>query len=83
MTGTDPGAIVPRKTHPLARPSARQALNLSVAVAATTGGVVLLASNIAVLVVANVGTLPLVPLSANVALLLGGLMFAREYRRGR
>jgi hypothetical protein len=76
-------SLSPRPTRALARPSARQALNLSVAVAATAGGAVLLASNIAVLVVAQLPSLPWVPLSANIALVFGGVMFAREYRRGR
>jgi hypothetical protein len=72
-----------RGTHALARPSARQVLNLSVGVAGTLGSVLLLSSNLAVLVVAQVGTVPWLPLGANMALLFGGLMLAREYRRGR
>lgn len=72
-----------RDTRALARPSVRQVLNLSVGVAGTLGGALLLTSNLAVLVIAQVGTVPWLPLGANVALLFGGLMFAREYRRGR
>lgn len=72
-----------RETRALARPSVRQVLNLSVGVAGTLGGVLLLTSNLAVLVVAQVGAVPWLPLGANAALLFGGLMFVREYRRGR
>jgi hypothetical protein len=67
----------------LALPTARQAVNLSVAVAGTVGGSVLLASNIAFIVAASITALPWIPLTANAALIFGGLMFAREYRRGR
>ena len=72
-----------RSTRALARPSARQVLNLSVAVAGTLGGAVLLSSNVAVLLLAQVGVVSWIPLAANAALLFGGVMFAREYRRGR
>jgi len=67
----------------LARPSVRQALNLSVSVAGTLGGALLLTSNIAIVLIGHVGTIPWLPLGANAALLFGGLMFAREYRRSR
>lgn len=72
-----------RSTHALARPSAKRVLNLSVAVAGTVGGAVLLSSNVAVLLLAHVGVVSWIPLAANAALLFGGVMFAREYRRGR
>lgn len=72
-----------RPARALTRPQPRQVLNLSVAVAGTLGGGVLLASNVAVLVIAQISTIPWVPLTANVALLFGGVMFAREYQRGR
>ena len=72
-----------RTPRALVRPHPRQLLNLSAAVAGTLGGVVLLASNVAILVAAQLATIPWVPLGANVALVFGGLMFAREYRRGR
>jgi hypothetical protein len=72
-----------RETRALARPSAWQVINLSVGVAGTLGGALLLASNLAVLVVAQAGTVPWLPLGANAALVFGGLMFVREYRRGR
>jgi len=72
-----------RANRALARPQPRQLLNLSVAVAGTLGGAVLLTANVAFVAIAQLDTIPWTPLSANLALLFGGLMFAREYRRGR
>jgi len=81
---------LPAKSRPnaaLARPevrkAVRQAMNLSVAVGGTVGGAILLASNLAIVFSAQLSSIPWIPLSANAALVFGGLMFAREYRRGR
>lgn len=71
-----------RTSRALTRPRARQVMNLSLAVAGTLGGAVLLSSNVAVLLVVRTGAIPWIPLGANLALVLGGLMFAREYLRG-
>jgi hypothetical protein len=59
----------------------RQQLSLAAGVGGIGGGVLLLATNLAFLAMAPVAALPWVPLSANVALIFGGLMFVREYRR--
>jgi hypothetical protein len=61
---------------------ARRKLNLALGVAGTAGGAVLLGANVTYLVLADVAALPFVPLAANVALILGGVMFLRELRRG-
>ncbi len=83
MVATDNLPAESRASRALARHSLRQAVNLSVAVAGTLGGGLLLATNLAVLLTTPVLSVPWIPLSANVALLFGGVMFAREYRRGR
>ena len=83
MSANDQLPTVTRPAHAVARRRMRQSLNLSVAVGGTLGGAVLLASNIAAAVANGVSAIPWIGLSANVALLFGGLMFAREYRRGR
>jgi hypothetical protein len=64
-------------------PTLRQQLNLAVAVGGSAGGLILLSSNLLYLMLAPVTGSPWIPLSANLALVFGGIMFAREYRRGR
>lgn len=68
------------KTH-LARHQARRAFQLSVAVGGTGGGLILLGSNIAVALHAGIIPASPVPFVANLALVFGGAMFAREFRR--
>ena len=72
------------RSRALTIPPARQQLNLAVAVSGSAGGVLLLSTNLFYLWLAPpLGGPPWIPLSANLALLFGGAMFAREYRRGR
>ena len=59
----------------------RQGARLFIGVGGTLGGALLLATNLLGVVGAGAGALPWVPLSANVGLLFGGVMFLREYRR--
>jgi hypothetical protein len=58
----------------------QQHARLSIGVAGSVGGAVLLASNIASIVFGG-AAVALVPLAANAALIFGGAMFLRERRR--
>lgn len=72
-------------------PSGRQLLvqrlaqhgRLSMGVGGIGGGLLLLTTNAFALITAGVTTLPWVPLVANCALIFGGVMFLREYRRAK
>lgn len=83
MTSSAPVPLPPQRPKALTIPPVRQQLNLAVAVGGTAGGLILLSSNLLYVALAPVAGNPWIPLSANLALVFGGIMFAREYRRGR
>ena len=60
----------------------RQGARLTIGGAGLAGGAFLLATNVlATLTTTTAGSIPWLPLSANVALIVGSAMFLREYRR--
>ena len=59
----------------------RQPARLSIGVAGVLGGAMLFTNNVASIIVVGGGVFPWVPLAANAALVFGGVMFFREYRR--
>ncbi len=65
----------------LMRHQARRGAQLALAVGGVGGGLLLLASNLAAFFLAGVAPTSAVPLLANAALVFGGAMFAREFRR--
>lgn len=82
MNAQHPAPLPSRRSRLLALPPLRQQLNIAVSVGGTVGGSILLGCNLLYVALAPI-TLGAawVPLVANVALLFGGVMFAREYRR--
>lgn len=74
-------AMRTRREHPLSRPALQRHGRLALGVSGTLGGGVLLSTNITYLVLSGATTLPWIPLLANAALIFGGAMFLREYRR--
>ena len=72
-----------RARHGLTWPRARQLGRLGVGVGAATGGTWLLVSNLSHVTAVGLTAPALVPLAANAALVFGGVMFLREYWRGR
>lgn len=77
-------ALDPRRpTLALQRAQLAQHARLAVGVSGVTGGLVLLGANTLYLIIANVAVVPWTPLLANAALIFGGTMFLREYRRRR
>jgi hypothetical protein len=81
MPASPDNPVVARERKAIAWPMARQAGRLTIGVGGTVGGAVLLATNL-LPVVSGVGVAHWVPLAANAALIFGGAMFLREYRRG-
>ncbi len=75
--------ITVRSRLSLAWPRVRQQGRLAVGVSATAGGAWLLVTNLAHVAAVGLTASGLVPLTANAALLFGGVMFLREYRNGR
>lgn len=82
MPSTSP---VPQQSHgrSLTRHRLTQHGRLSIGVGGIGGGLVLLTSNTLTLLAVGATTLPWVPLVANCALIFGGVMFLREYRRAK
>lgn len=82
MIALSPAPLPKPRKSALTLPPVRQQLNLAVAVGGSLGGAILLSSNLVYIALAPV-TLGAawIPLTANVALLFGSAMFAREYRR--
>ena len=60
-----------------------QAARLSIGVGGIAGGAFLFATNIAAALTTAGSSIPWVPLSANLALVFGSVMFLREFRRAR
>ena len=65
----------------LTRASVVRVGTLVIGAGGTAGGALLLAVNLAGAAAAGWGSIPWVPISANAALLFGGVMFLREHRR--
>jgi hypothetical protein len=59
---------------------ARQTARLSIGGAGLAGGAFLLAMNVLTTLTTTLESIPWVPFSANLALILGSAMFLREYR---
>lgn len=74
-------SIAKRERRALTWPVVRQTGRLAIGVGGTLGGAILLATNV-IPVAAGTGALHWVPLLANAALIFGGAMFLREYRKG-
>jgi hypothetical protein len=71
-------ALSRRRTHLV-----RQAARLSIGTAGLVGGVFLLSTNAVAVLTTAAGSIPWLPFSANMALIIGSAMFLREYRRAR
>ena len=81
MDGREGGLVelVPRTS--IVRHQAQRALQLAIGVGGTLGGLILLTSNVVVAARAGVTPTSFTPFVANLALVFGGVMFTREYRR--
>ena len=71
-------ALTVRRAHLI-----RQGARLSIGTAGLVGGVFLLSTNALAVLTTAAGSIPWLPLSANMALIIGSAMFLREYRRAR